>query len=189
MNRFSAFLTSAPTPNHLAARSLKDMELSEELYKSDFEISARYDALATELVRLALLGVGAYGFFITKAGMEKDGSASHALKGFVDHPFIPALGLVALAISVGCALYCRYLNSRCLKLQIDILRLIGRIESGRWSDEDENFVNSKRLGFLRMRQARMLTAGKHLIAVAILCILIGAGATATSFVLALFSKP
>src|SRR3954454_13431881 len=94
----------------VTSKSLKDIELDENLYKADFELSGRYDTLATELERLALLGIGAYGFFVSKAGIDKVGDPTDRLLGFVKHPIFPSLGLLAFALSAACALYCSYLN-------------------------------------------------------------------------------
>jgi hypothetical protein len=168
------------------AKSLKDIELDDKLYKADFELSGRYDTLATELERLALLGIGAYGFFISKAGMDKAGPPTNLLIGFAEHRYVALSGLVAFAISAACALYCSYLNSRCLKLQIDILRLLGRGESERWQDADERASNSANLASDRAAQRRMLKQGRDLIFVAIVSLMVGAFATVVSFVLALF---
>ncbi len=173
-------------PIRLPAKSLKDIEVDERLYKADFDLSGRYDALATELERLALLGIGAYGFFVSKAGMDKVGDPTQALLGFVKHPSFPSLGLLAFALSAACALYCKYLNSRCLKLQLDILRLLGRGESDRWQVTSEQEANASNLAEFRAIQSRMLRRGRDLIFVAVVSLIIGASATVVSFVLALF---
>jgi len=170
---------------HIPAKSLQDLEIDETLYKADFELSARYDSMAKELQRLALLGIGAYGFFIAKAGMNASGDPTKTLVGFVRHPVFPVLGLAAFALVAGCALFCSYLNSRCLKLQIDILRLITRIESDRWV-EAEQLVNIAELARNRGTQKRMLELGRELMLVAVVALIVGAVSTVLSFVLALF---
>lgn len=171
----------------LASKSIKDLQIDENLYKADFELSKRYDSLATELERLALLGVGAYGFFISKAGMDKGGDPTRALLAFVDHPVFPALGLFAFAISAACALSCGYLNSRCLKFQIDILRLLGRKESGRWEEPDEQVTNATNLAENRQKQGRLLKLGRELIFLSVVSLIVGASATVISFIVALFN--
>jgi hypothetical protein len=170
----------------LPSKSLKDIKLDDNLYKADFDLSGRYDALATVLERLALLGIGAYGFFVSKAGMDNAGDPTQALLGFARHPSFPSLGLLAFALSAACALYCKYLNSRCLKLQLDILRLLGRGESARWQEASEQEVNADNLAELRAMQASMLRRGRDLIFVAVVSLIVGASATVISFVLALF---
>jgi hypothetical protein len=169
------------------SKSLKDIEVDDKLYKADFELSGRYDTLATELERLALLGIGAYGFFFSKAGMDdKGGVPSTTLLHFAAHPYLPSLGLFAFAVSAACALYCSYLNSRCLKLQLDILRLLGRGESDRWQDAGEREANAANLADNRAIQGRMLRRGRDLILLAVVSLIAGASTTVVSFVLALF---
>jgi hypothetical protein len=51
--------------HRLAAKSLADYEVDESAYKPDFEITSRFQTFATELERLSLLGIGAYGFLLT----------------------------------------------------------------------------------------------------------------------------
>jgi hypothetical protein len=170
---------------HLPAKSLQDLEIDEKLYKADFELSSRYDSMARELQRLALLGIGAYGFFIAKAGMDTSGDPTRTLLGFVKHPVFPVLGLLAFALATGCALFCSYLNSRCLKLQVDILRLFTRIESGRWTDAEQN-INAEKLAEDRAMQKRMLQRARDLMLAAVVAVIVGAVSTVVSFVLALF---
>jgi len=53
-----------------AARSLKDLELKEDLWKPDFDIISRYQHFETEIIRLSLLGVAGYGFLISQVRMN-----------------------------------------------------------------------------------------------------------------------
>jgi hypothetical protein len=168
-------------PKHLPAKSLKDIELDEDLYKPDFEVAARFDGLAKELERLALLGIGVYGFFITKSEISPSGLLAH-------HYVLPVVGLIALGISAGCALVCSHGNSMCLKLQLDILRLLGRLESDRWATPNERDINRQDLDFNRAVQKRMLTQGKVLMGVAVFSLIVGAAATVFCFVLTLFER-
>lgn len=108
------------------------------------------------------------------------------LLGFAEHPGFPSLGLLAFAMSAAFALYCKYLNSRCLKFQLDILRLLQREESDRWPDAGEREANAANLAEFRALQGRMLRRGRDLIFVAIVSLIAGASATVVSFVLALF---
>lgn len=170
----------------LPSKSLKDIDLDEQLYKADFELSGRYDTLATELERLALLGIGAYGFFISKAGMDKVTEPNNPILGFAEHPVFPSLGVLAFALSAACALYCSYLNSRCLKLQLDILRLLQRGESDRWVEKGERETNAANLAENRVMQGRMLRRGGDLIFLAVVSLITGATATVVGFVFALF---
>jgi hypothetical protein len=169
-------------PEYLPAKTLADFELDEKMYTADFEVSARWDGLARELERLALLGIGAYGFFITKSDViTEDLRRGH-------HFVLPAIGLIALGVSAGCALICTHLNSLCLGLQVDILRLVGRMQSGRWNAPNEQDVNKKHLTFKRADQKRMLWQRKALITVAVGALLVGAGATVCCFILTLVQR-
>jgi hypothetical protein len=51
----------------IPAQSIADLELDEKVYKPDFEITAKYQAFSKELSRIALLGLGVYGFLIKMA--------------------------------------------------------------------------------------------------------------------------
>jgi hypothetical protein len=168
-------------PEHLPAKSLKDIELDEDMYKPDFEVSARFDGLARELERLALLGIGAYGFFITKSEVSPSDLLAH-------HLVLPTIGLIALGLSAGCALLCSHWNSKCLKLQVDILRLVGRLESGRWNAPNEKDVNTKNLDAKRADQRQMLGWGRTLMGIAVISLIVGAAATVCCFVLTLLQR-
>lgn len=170
-------------PEHLPAKSLLDIELEEKVYKADFEVATRFHELAKELERFALLGIGAYGFFIAKSKVTpKDLTFAHQ---FI---FVPVVGLLALGVCAWCALICTELNSKCLRLQIDILRLLGRVESGRWGAADEQVANTENLRFKRADQRRMLDRGRRLINVAVKALVVGAVATVLCFVLILLHR-
>ncbi len=174
-------------PEHLPAKSLLDIELDEKVYKADFEVATRYHEVAKELERLALLGIGAYGFFMTKSEIP----AKHFISATYFHVpviYVPAIGLVALGVCAGCALICTDLNTLCLKLQLDILRLLDRVRSGRWEAPDEQVANTENLKFNRAYQKRLLWMGKWLIRVAVGGLIVGALATVLCFVLTLWHR-
>jgi hypothetical protein len=79
------------------AKTIADLELDEKVYKPDFEITSKYQAFSKEIVRIFLLGLAVYGFLIKLASEQK-------LPVTQFEKIVGLCGLVAFAISAGCAL-------------------------------------------------------------------------------------
>jgi hypothetical protein len=136
----------------LPARALRDISLNEDAYTPDFQIADKYQSYGTELVRLSLLGIAAYGFLMTDLAPAESGkdvvqAVRHSMPLLV-------IGLLCLALSTATALAHRFFSTDCLTHQVTILRLLKRLEDLRWSNEAD--VLAKRLQVERSRQARDL---------------------------------
>jgi hypothetical protein len=138
----------------IPANSLSDFTLEEASYEPDFELTARFEAFATELERLSLLGIGAYGFLLTTVGFDKSGPTPYLLlmKG---HAYLLGFGVIAFAFSAAFALLSNFLSNKCLGCQLDIVRMYSRLDSSRYDPEQQK-VN---LNFARYRQRRQ----KHIL--------------------------
>ncbi|TJZ66662.1 hypothetical protein [Chitiniphilus eburneus] len=86
--------------------------LDEDHYKIDLAVLERYQSFSSELLRLALLGLAAYGFLIANVALKMDYTTvlTQALK-----PVSPFFwSAVALALCTGFALGHRYFSTDCL---------------------------------------------------------------------------
>ncbi|PTQ59353.1 hypothetical protein C8J26_3097 [Sphingomonas aurantiaca] len=84
------------------------VDVPETRYKADFELLDRYLGFSSELLRMALAGMAAFGAIVGL--LTNNGEFGRPLHGraFV---VIAALALSMLAMSAGCALLHRYLAS------------------------------------------------------------------------------
>jgi hypothetical protein len=169
----------------LPARSLADLELEEKSYKPDFELTVRFEEFATELERLSLLGIGSYGFLLTTVAFDK-GQATSYLTALTRHPLLLAFGVLAFAVSAGCALFSNFLSTKCLACQLDIVRMLGRLSSDRWSPEEQE-INKQFVRKRQVDQKRGLTWNRLLLFLATLSLIAGALAVASTFALVLFA--
>ena len=53
------------------AKSLSDVEIPDSSWKPDFDIVDRYQSFASELMRIALLGIAVYGFLLKEVYMRE----------------------------------------------------------------------------------------------------------------------
>jgi hypothetical protein len=139
----------------------------------------RFEKFAFEIDRLSLLGIGAYGFFLTTFELETNDFIAylHNLKSL---SWLLGLGVVAFAIAAALSLYSTHLSSECLGCQLDIVRMFNRLESNRWKP-DEQEVNR---GFVIDRQhaqKKFLDAIKESSGSAAIMLGAGAGVTAWAF--------
>ena len=81
------------------ARSIADLELEDKVYRPDFEISSKFQALSKELVRISLLGLGVYGFLLKLATDTPSGGVY--LRALQKDKYIVLGGTVAFAICAG----------------------------------------------------------------------------------------
>src|SRR5687767_11949907 len=115
-------------PERLPARTIADIALADDAFRADFEITDKYQAFSTELLRLSLLGIAGYGFLLSQ--LRPSGEAGKAFFDAVRGamPWLSA-GLVALGLSAGLALAHRFFSTDCLGHQVTILRLLRRQHS------------------------------------------------------------
>jgi hypothetical protein len=168
----------------LPAKSIDDFRLNEETYKVDFELSARMEAFATELERLSLLGIGLYGFLLSNFMFDK-GQPTHFFVLVSPHHRLLGIGVIAFAVSAGCALISNFLSTKCLGCQVDIVRMFNRIDSARW-DEKEQQVNRNFAKNRQLAQRRVLICSRTLLLISTLSLVPGAIFVALTFAQVLF---
>jgi len=164
----------------LAARTIADFQVDSKDYQVDLDLSSRGAELNTEIERLSLLGVGAYGFLLIHVAMN-GGQPTSYMGLLKQHPRLLTSGIACFALAGACALFANFLSSNCVRWQVDILRMFGRLASDRWN-ADEQAVN---LAFAKSRQA---TQGFWLrvswVSLFVSTLLLGTGAIVTAIVFA-----
>lgn len=166
-------------PERIPAKSIEDFMLDEKCYKGDFDIQSRWDSAVTELERLSLLGIAAYGFLISGMGLEKDSTSPFFVK-LQAHPHLPVIGILCFAMAASCALVCNVLSCKCMRWQIDILRAFERYGSDRWGEtEKTKILNWAR--YLQGQQKEQLLWNRGLLASSTIFLAAGAVATALTF--------
>ena len=127
-----------------AAKSIADVEIPDASWKPDFDIADRYQNFANELMRIALLGIAAYGFLIKEAYM-KDPVHYPMSKEIANYL---CLGSIALCISLILVLIHRFFSTACLYHQILIMRSLKRLENPHWTieekEQEKNFLAQAR---------------------------------------------
>jgi len=170
----------------IPARTLADIQLGDDSFKVDFEITDKYQAFSAELLRLSLLGIAGYGFLLSEVAM-KDAATSEFFKSLSNLAYVLGVGVACLGIAAGTALAHRFFSTDCLSHQITILRLLKRTESSSWTEE-EKAEDRKRLERERIDQLKDLKRCKLLLIASATLLLIGAVAVAFTFAATLFSR-
>jgi hypothetical protein len=115
----------------IPATTTADLRLDEQVYKPDFEITEKFQSFSKELVRISLLGLGAYGFLIK---MAADQGGDRYLEALRIHKVLAVLGVAAFAICASCALLNGFLATKCLAHQLIIARYFGRLDGDRYDE-------------------------------------------------------
>ena len=137
MQLFRVFRQDAISP--IPATTVADLKLDEQVYKPDLDVSKRFQEFSKELVRISLLGLGAYGFLIKMAAEQGGDKYLEALRM---HKILAATGVAAFAICASCALLNGFLANKCLMQQLTIVRYFGRLEGDRYDErQKESFRN------------------------------------------------
>jgi hypothetical protein len=164
----------------IPARTLADIDVPDGAYKPDFELTDRFQAFATELLRLALLGIAGYGFLISEVIMKLRLASSNAPSG--EHRLVASsdakilvVGIVALGAAAGFALVYRLRSTNCLGRQLAIARTLKRMDQPHW-DVREREVNEARLASDRAQQGRILTWCHRYLVAGVVCLAIGTAA-------------
>ncbi|MFL6235525.1 MAG: hypothetical protein ACJ76N_20480 [Thermoanaerobaculia bacterium] len=173
--------------DRIPARSLSDIELPEDLFKADFELTDRYQAFSTELVRLALLGIAGYGFLISEVLVKSGGGPSN-LSCLADHSISLGLGVILLGLSAALALAHRFFSTGCLARQIKILRTLKRTENPQWT-EQERKIDQDLLKREREDQLRILHICNRVLMASVALLVGGATTVAYVFAAILLSMP
>ena len=170
----------------IPARTLADIQLGDESFKADFEITDKYQAFSAELLRLSLLGIAGYGFLLSHVAM-KDAGPSEFFNALSNLASVLGVGVSCLGLAAGTALAHRFFSTDCLSHQIAILRLLKRTESSNWTEE-EKAEDRKRLERERSDQLKDLKRCKYLLIASGLLLLVGAIAVAFTFAATLFDR-
>jgi hypothetical protein len=113
----------------LRDKYLSGIPLDEDHYKVDFTILDKYQLFSSELLRLSLLGLAIYGFFIGNVIIKTvDGNQYIFLRLFVSNKLIFILGAVSLLLSALLALGHRYFSTDCMTHFVRRFRLRKRID-------------------------------------------------------------
>jgi hypothetical protein len=150
----------------IPAQSIADLELDEKVYKPDFEITAKYQAFSKELGRIALLGLGVYGFLI-KMATDQPSIEREYLAVIREHRYLAVSGVAAFAVSPACALMHGFLATKCLGHQLVISRYFGRLEGCRWPERDKTLFRQV-IQYQQKAQHKVLRWGTGLLLVATL---------------------
>lgn len=174
--------------DRIPARKLSDIELPEDSFKADFELTDRYQAFSAELVRLALLGIAGYGFLISEVLGKGEGVGSNSLSRLADHSGSLGLGVILLGLSAALALAHRFFSTGCLARQIKILRTLKRGENPQWT-EQERKLDQDLLRKEREDQLRILHTCNRVLMVSVALLVGGAAAVAYVFAAILLAMP
>jgi hypothetical protein len=167
-----ALLTTATATSPVSARTIYDLKLDEDLYKPDFEITAKFQAFSKELARLSLLGIGVYGFLI-KMGAEEPQRGNGFLVALIAHHTLAGIGVLSFAVCAACSLFHGFLASKCLGYQLVIVRYFNRLEGNRWEESNKEQFRE----IIKKRQAEqrlVLRVGGSMLLIATLTLILGA---------------
>ncbi len=138
-------------PDRIPARKLSDITLPADTYNADFQLTDRYQAFSTELIRLSLLGIAGYGFLIANVVLKSDEN----LNILAGQSMALGAGVVFLGLTTALALAHRFFSTGCLAYQISILRTLTRLDGSHWTAEERE-ANEQRLNRERREQLRKL---------------------------------
>ncbi|WP_147303540.1 hypothetical protein [Rhodohalobacter sp. SW132] len=138
-------------PDRIPARKLSDITLPDDTYNADFQLTDRYQAFSTELIRFSLFGIAGYGFLIANVVVKSD----EHLKTFTEQAALLGAGIVFLGLAMALALAYRFFSTGCLAYQISILRTLTRLENPHWTAEELE-ASEQRLNRERKEQLRTL---------------------------------
>ena len=116
------------------ARLLSDLDVPETVWKADFDIADRYQGFANEIMRIALLGIGGYGFLIKELLTSSNGLCQTLIRG---NKIYVSMGAVSLGLSFILVLSHRFYSAVCLYYQLLIVRSLKRLENSQWSEEEK----------------------------------------------------
>ncbi len=119
-------------PDRIPARKLSDITLPADTYNADFQLTDRYQAFSTELIRLSLLGIAGYGFLIANVVLKSDEN----LNILAGQSMALGAGVVFLGLTTALALAHRFFSTGCLAYQISILRTLTRLDGSHWTAEE-----------------------------------------------------
>lgn len=116
--------------NRVAAKSLADINIPDEVWKPDFDIVDRYQSFANELMRIDLLAIGGFGFLIKDVVLEKSNKLTSTCV------YIMVVALICIVLSLAAVLCHRFFSTSCLYYQVLIMRSLKRLENAHWSETE-----------------------------------------------------
>jgi hypothetical protein len=125
-------------------------------FEHDVTLLDRYLAYSTELIRLALLGIGAIGYLITTHPFSEQAKAVRSTLW---------LALIAFMVSTAAGLFHRYVAPDSLGDHLELLRKPEHPKTNEF----------------KMRRDRKFTLSGQLLALSAICLCVGAGAAAYAF--------
>lgn len=167
-----------------AARALADLCLTEDNYKPDFEMTAKYQAFSGEILRISLLGIGLYGFLLSHGGGV--GTVGKIVDATISHRILIAVSLVLFGCAAVCSLAHSHYTSTCLGYQLHIARYLKRLDLDHWNEKEKSDVREY-LVVLQQQQSVVLRKGLRFIFLAAVSLGVAAGLVALCFALSLFS--
>jgi len=133
--------------NRVAARSLADVNIPDEVWKPDFDIIDRYQSFANELMRIDLLAMGGFGFLIKDIVLEKSNKLTSTCISLM------IIALVCIILSLTAVLCHRFLSTSCLYYQVVIMRSLKRLENTHWSEDE---INTEKVFLTKARKNQTL---------------------------------
>ena len=125
----------------LRSKYLSDIPIEEVNYKADFIILEKYQAFSSEILRLSLLGLAIYGFFIADVILKITNNNTYIfLKPFLNNKVLFIIGAIALLITALCALGHRYFSTDCMTHFVRRFRLrkkLSELKATKSEDIDE----------------------------------------------------
>lgn len=107
--------------NPLAKPDTAFGELSELKYKPEMEVADRYQSFITELLRLSLLGIAAFGFLYKEVFHDFD-ATKHPNIDIQTIKSLAAWGVLMFGVSAFFALVFRYWSAEAFRLYVEGLR-------------------------------------------------------------------
>jgi hypothetical protein len=115
------------------AKTLADLDVPDTVWKQDFDLADRYQDFANELLRIGLLGIGAYGFLIKR--MLEGSALCKAL--LQENKVFMSIGASSLGLSLVLVLAHRFFSTACLYHQVLIVRSLKRLSNDDWTGEEK----------------------------------------------------
>jgi hypothetical protein len=168
------------------AKSLADICINKEAYSADLELATRSQNFTKELVRISLLGLGAYGFLL-KAATGEHGSMHIVGEALLNHYLITLIGIAGFGFCAGSALFHGYLEVKCMHYQLTILRYFGRLEGDRWHETEKDLFR-KVIEEKQKSQRFLLGIARIILRVATISLIAGAFSVVVCSALVLFNQ-
>lgn len=138
-------------------------EIKAEAFDQDVGINDRQQSFSAELLRLALLGVGAVGY-VAGRSLSAPGPSGDAVAIGTAAKWLVLIAAASFGLSAGSALSLRYVSSDLLALQLRIVRL-----RMRGAPNDPTVADTE-----EMRRNRRLKATRPLLIASSGCLALGA---------------